>query len=89
MGELTYPIEHCILTAVPTELSRIKTFYAHPQVFQPVSYTHLSPSDVGKRPRSSTRACTEGSEPVAQLERVGIKVEVGLIGQIQPHLHSP
>ena len=38
VGELTYPIEHCILTAVPTELSRIKTFYAHPQVFQQCSH---------------------------------------------------
>ncbi|WP_421220534.1 chorismate mutase, partial [Aeromonas jandaei] len=38
VGELTYPIEHCILTAVPTELGRIKTFYAHPQVFQQCSH---------------------------------------------------
>ncbi|MEE1869989.1 prephenate dehydratase domain-containing protein, partial [Pseudomonas auratipiscis] len=34
----TYPIEHCILTAVPTEIERIKTFYAHPQVFQQCSH---------------------------------------------------
>ncbi|MFR9717723.1 prephenate dehydratase [Aeromonas diversa] len=38
VGELTYPIEHCILTAVPTELVRIKTLYAHPQVFQQCSH---------------------------------------------------
>ena len=38
VGELTYPIEHCILTAVPTELARIKTLYAHPQVFQQCSH---------------------------------------------------
>lgn len=38
VGELTYPIEHCILSAVPTELAQIKTFYAHPQVFQQCSH---------------------------------------------------
>lgn len=38
VGELTYPIEHCILSAVTTELAQIKTFYAHPQVFQQCSH---------------------------------------------------
>ncbi|ALP40703.1 prephenate dehydratase [Aeromonas schubertii] len=38
VGELTYPIEHCILTAVATDLTRIKTLYAHPQVFQQCSH---------------------------------------------------
>jgi chorismate mutase/prephenate dehydratase len=38
VGELTYPIEHCILSAVPTDLSTIKVLYAHPQVFQQCSH---------------------------------------------------
>ncbi len=33
VGEITQPIEHCLLTAVNTTLSKIKTIYAHGQPF--------------------------------------------------------
>lgn len=33
VGEITQPIEHCLLTAVNTHLSKIKTIYAHGQPF--------------------------------------------------------
>jgi chorismate mutase/prephenate dehydratase len=33
VGEITQPIEHCLLTAVNTRLSEIKTIYAHGQPF--------------------------------------------------------
>ncbi|NQZ21229.1 MAG: prephenate dehydratase [Colwellia sp.] len=33
VGEITQPIEHCLLTAVNTQLSEIKTIYAHGQPF--------------------------------------------------------
>ena len=33
VGEITQPIEHCLLTAVNTQLSNIKTIYAHGQPF--------------------------------------------------------
>lgn len=33
VGEITQPIEHCLLTAVNTKLSSIKTIYAHGQPF--------------------------------------------------------
>lgn len=33
VGEITQPIEHCLLTAVNTSLDRIKTIYAHGQPF--------------------------------------------------------
>ncbi len=33
VGEITQPIEHCLLAAVNTELSQIKTIYAHGQPF--------------------------------------------------------
>jgi chorismate mutase/prephenate dehydratase len=33
VGEITQPIEHCLLTAVNTELNKIKTIYAHGQPF--------------------------------------------------------
>ncbi len=33
VGEITQPIEHCLLTAVNTDLTKIKTIYAHGQPF--------------------------------------------------------
>ena len=33
VGEITQPIEHCLLTAVNSELNKIKTIYAHGQPF--------------------------------------------------------
>jgi len=33
VGEITQPIEHCLLTAVNTSLTKIKTIYAHGQPF--------------------------------------------------------
>ena len=33
VGEITQPIEHCLLTAVETNLNKIKTIYAHGQPF--------------------------------------------------------
>lgn len=33
VGEITQPIEHCLLTAVNTQLSKIRTIYAHGQPF--------------------------------------------------------
>ena len=33
VGEITQPIEHCLLTAVNTSLEKIKTIYAHGQPF--------------------------------------------------------
>ena len=33
VGEITQPIEHCLLTAVNTSLDKIKTIYAHGQPF--------------------------------------------------------
>lgn len=33
VGEITQPIEHCLLTAVNTRLDKIKTIYAHGQPF--------------------------------------------------------
>ncbi|GAA3538429.1 hypothetical protein GCM10022394_17590 [Zobellella aerophila] len=37
VGELTQPIEHCLLVAVDTDVSRLKTLYTHPQVYQQCS----------------------------------------------------
>src|SRR5699024_4727702 len=32
VGELTQPIEHCLLVAVDTDVSKLTTLYTHPQV---------------------------------------------------------
>lgn len=37
VGELTIPIDHCVLVSGSTDLSQIKTVYSHPQPFQQCS----------------------------------------------------
>ena len=37
VGELTQPVEHCLLTAVDTQLDKITTIYAHAQPYQQCS----------------------------------------------------
>ncbi|CNI44117.1 bifunctional chorismate mutase/prephenate dehydratase [Yersinia pekkanenii] len=37
VGEITNPIDHCVLVATETDLSQIETVYSHPQPFQQCS----------------------------------------------------
>lgn len=37
VGEMTIPIDHCVLVATPTSLNEIRTVYSHPQPFQQCS----------------------------------------------------
>ena len=37
VGEMTIPIDHCVLVSTPTELEKIHTVYSHPQPFQQCS----------------------------------------------------
>jgi len=37
VGEMTIPIDHCVLVSAPTELENIHTVYSHPQPFQQCS----------------------------------------------------
>ncbi|MGF7452827.1 chorismate mutase [Pasteurella bettyae] len=37
VGELAYPIKHCVLTSSQVDLSQIDTLYSHPQVIQQCS----------------------------------------------------
>jgi chorismate mutase/prephenate dehydratase len=46
VGEITQPIEHCLLTAVNTQLSKIKTIYAHGQPFAQCSNFLDKQSDI-------------------------------------------
>ncbi|WP_199609154.1 prephenate dehydratase [Flocculibacter collagenilyticus] len=38
VGELTHPINHCLLTATDTTLDNVDTFFGHPQVFAQCSH---------------------------------------------------
>ncbi|GAB7262698.1 bifunctional chorismate mutase/prephenate dehydratase [Dickeya ananatis] len=38
VGELSTPIDHCVLVAVDTQLDQIQTVYSHPQPFQQCSH---------------------------------------------------
>lgn len=46
VGEITQPIEHCLLTAVNTDLAKIKTIYAHGQPFTQCSNFLDKQSDI-------------------------------------------
>jgi len=46
VGEITQPIEHCLLTAVNTSLTKIKTIYAHGQPFTQCSNFLDKQSDI-------------------------------------------
>jgi chorismate mutase/prephenate dehydratase len=46
VGEITQPIEHCLLTAVNTQLNKIKTIYAHGQPFAQCSNFLDKQSDI-------------------------------------------
>ncbi len=38
VGEMTLPIEHCMLVSGPSDLEQIETVYSHPQPFQQSSH---------------------------------------------------
>ena len=46
VGEITQPIEHCLLTAVNTHLNKIRTIYAHGQPFTQCSNFLDKQSDI-------------------------------------------
>lgn len=37
VGEMTIPIDHCVLVSTPTDIEKIHTVYSHPQPFQQCS----------------------------------------------------
>ncbi len=56
IGELTHPIKHALLVAKPTDLSKIKTLYAHPQVFAQCSHFLAELGNIEVKPCDSTSA---------------------------------
>lgn len=56
IGELTHPIKHALLVHEETDISKIKTLYAHPQVFAQCSHFLAELSNVEVKPCDSTSA---------------------------------
>ncbi|RXJ71058.1 bifunctional chorismate mutase/prephenate dehydratase [Veronia nyctiphanis] len=65
VGEITQPIEHCILTAVDTDLENIDCLYSHPQPYQQCSEYLRSLGDVKQEYCSST---AEAMQKVAEMK---------------------
>lgn len=56
IGELTHPIKHALLVNQPTDLTTIKTLYAHPQVFAQCSHFLAELGNVEVKTCDSTSA---------------------------------
>lgn len=56
IGELTHPVMHTLLVSQATELSKITTLYAHPQVFTQCSHFLAELGNVEVKPCDSTSA---------------------------------
>lgn len=56
VGELTHPIKHALLVSDDVEISKIKTLYAHPQVFAQCSHFLAELGNVEVKPCDSTSA---------------------------------
>ncbi|WJG08133.1 prephenate dehydratase [Aliiglaciecola sp. LCG003] len=56
IGELTHPIKHAMLVAKDIEMSKIRTLYAHPQVFAQCSHFLAELGNVEVKPCDSTSA---------------------------------
>lgn len=54
IGELTHPIKHAMLVSKDTDISKIKTLYAHPQVFAQCSHFLAELGNVEVKPCDST-----------------------------------
>ncbi|MEJ2764101.1 prephenate dehydratase [Photobacterium sp. MCCC 1A19761] len=65
VGEITQPIEHCLLTAVDTSLDQIDTLYSHPQPHQQCSeYLHT----MGNITQEYCSSTAEAMQKVAELK---------------------
>ncbi|GAB3523805.1 prephenate dehydratase [Photobacterium alginatilyticum] len=69
VGEITQPIEHCLLTAVDTSLDNIDTLYSHPQPHQQCSEYLHSMGNITQEYCSST---AEAMKMVAELKQPNI-----------------
>lgn len=73
VGEITQPIEHCILTAVETELEKISVLYSHPQPHQQCSEFLHSLGNI------KLESCQSTAEAMALVAKEA-KPHIGAIG---------
>ncbi|WP_299022078.1 prephenate dehydratase [uncultured Photobacterium sp.] len=69
VGEISQPIEHCLLTAVETSTDKIDTLYSHPQPHQQCSEYLHSMGDITQEYCSST---AEAMKKVAELQQSNV-----------------
>ncbi|AMG30088.1 prephenate dehydratase [Grimontia hollisae] len=69
VGEITQPIEHCLLTAVDTEIDKIDVLYSHPQPHQQCSEFVRSLGDIKQEYCSST---AEAMKEVAAIAKPNV-----------------
>ncbi|MGF1761598.1 prephenate dehydratase [Photobacterium sagamiensis] len=69
VGEITQPIEHCLLTAVDTNIAEIDTLYSHPQPHQQCSEYLHSMGNITQEYCSST---AEAMKKVAELKQPNV-----------------
>ncbi|ROP49828.1 chorismate mutase [Enterobacter sp. BIGb0383] len=72
VGELTIPIDHCVLVSGSTDLSQIETVYSHPQPFQQCSqflnrYPHWKIEYTESTSAAMEKVAQAGSPQVAAL----------------------
>ncbi|HKS33077.1 MAG TPA: bifunctional chorismate mutase/prephenate dehydratase [Enterobacteriaceae bacterium] len=72
VGELTIPIDHCVLVSGSTDLSQIETVYSHPQPFQQCSqflnrYPHWKIEYTESTSAAMEKVAEAGSAQVAAL----------------------
>jgi chorismate mutase / prephenate dehydratase len=76
IGELTYPIEHCILAAKDTDQSKIKKVFAHPQPLSQCSnWLHDNLPNAELIPCSSSSEAMQKIQELANEESVAIGCE--------------
>ena len=77
IGELTHPIKHAMLVATDTDVSAIKTLYAHPQVFAQCSHFLAELGNVEVKPCDSTSAAMLKVNELQSPEVAAIGSEAG------------
>lgn len=73
VGELTYPIDHCLLVAVPTELKAITSLYGHPQPLQQCSHY------LAQHPQIKQQFCDSSAAAMAKVQALA-SPQVAAIG---------
>lgn len=69
VGEITQPIDHCLLVAVDTQVDQIDTLYSHPQPHQQCSEYLHSLGEITQEYCSST---AEAMQKVAEIKRPNV-----------------